>query len=177
MKKTKTQRAREPAVQYRAKKGSRLNDHDAAIIGRFCDGLVRKHGTITAEAFVEAASADNAVRNYLVWDNDDAAHKWRLHQARVLMGSITVIVERHDRQIEVRGLTYLDSQKSYVPAARVFSDDAMVEEVVAKAKRDAVVWYHRYQHIRSSQGIAPLFDEIEKLIDEELAIGTKTAAE
>lgn len=177
MKKKQSPRTSAKRIQYHAKSGARINDHDAAIIGRFCDRLIRKYQTITAETFVEEASRDNTVRDYLVWDNDEAAHKWRLHQARVLLGSVTVVVERHDKQVEVRGLHFMDSQKGYVPAARIFSDESMVAELAAKAKRDAIVWYHRYQNIRSCLEITPLFNEIERLIEEELAIGTRSAAE
>jgi len=152
---------RVPKVVYRARAGARLTDEGAQIIGEFCDRLAKKHRVVTAEVFVEEASSDTRVSRYLEWDNAKAAHEHRLSQARHLMGSFVVHVERDEKQVEVRGMQFVGSEGGYVPAGRVFSDADMTKEVVARAKREAVSWFHRYQNVRVFDDIAPVMDAIE----------------
>jgi hypothetical protein len=154
---------------YKAKPGSRINDNDANIIGEFCDKLYRKFGTITAEMFVTAAKKDKTIRPYLEWDNTLAAEQYRLHQARILIGSFTVTIERHDKEVTVRGLQYVDSENGYVPSSKIFSNTEMTKEVVAKAKKEAISWFHRYQNIRGFDNMNPIFDAIEKAMIENVA--------
>lgn len=146
---------------YMARPGARISHDDAEVIGRFCERLTQKYELVTAECFVEEAKRDKQVRAYLEWNDDVAAAHWRLHQARVLMGSITVVVERHDREVSVRGLQYLDSRGGYLPAAKVFADVDMTREIVEKAKKEAISWYHRYQNLRAVGDLKPFFDAVE----------------
>src|SRR5262245_18276907 len=64
-------------------------------------GDLRSHdpdGLITPEAFVEdATSWDSPLHRYLDWDESEAAHQWRLHQARLILGRIRIKEVRQER--------------------------------------------------------------------------------
>jgi len=80
----------DPTYGYR--EGSRVaGDVPAATVVAAIE-RIRARGPVTAEAYVEeAAPAASPIHRTLTWENRDAAHQFRLIQARGIMRSIVII--------------------------------------------------------------------------------------
>ncbi len=150
---------------YRARPGFFISDAEAQVVGEFCETVQAKHGSVTPTLFLKEAKGDARVRRFIDWDDASAANKFRLEQAGRLIRSFTVTVSRNDRDVEVRGLQFVDKDRGYVPAGQVFADAEMSAAVLERAKKDAVGWYHRYQHLRTVAGLGPIFEAIEANLD------------
>jgi hypothetical protein len=163
------------AVVYKAIAGSRIKDADAMIVGPVCESLARRHGVARPEDLLtESRDPKSPTHRFFEWDNSKAAEAYRVDQARYLMRSYTVVLERSETKQEVRGLQYVDSKGGYVPSAIVFSDGNMTHEVVERAKREAASWYHRHQQLRAVAELSGVFDAIESAI---VKADTEAAAE
>src|ERR1700691_4809541 len=56
--------------------------------------LVKNNGVLTAEdVLAQAEDPTSALHAYFTWDEEEAAHKWRLIEARQLITSIRIIQE------------------------------------------------------------------------------------
>ena len=150
---------------FKAREGSRLKDADAMVIGPVCEDLARRNGVARPEDLLSVArDASHPTHRFFEWRDDVAAEAYRLDQARYLMRSYTVVIEKQDVTQEVRGLQFVDSKGGYVPSGVVFSDADMTREVVENAKREATSWYHRHQQLRKVAELAGVFDAIEASI-------------
>jgi hypothetical protein len=150
---------------YKARDGSRLKDSDAMIIGPVCEDLARRNGVARAEDLLSVArDAQHPTHRFFEWRDDVAAEAYRLDQARYLMRSYTVVIEKQDVAQEIRGLQFVDSKGGYVPTAVVFNDADMTREVIESAKKEAASWYHRHQRLRTLAELTGIFDAIEASI-------------
>ena len=65
--------------------------------------LAEKHNGLTAAILVnEARNPSCPIHNDFNWKDSNAAKKWRLHQARMLIKSITLMVEYREQEIVTR---------------------------------------------------------------------------
>lgn len=80
--------------KYQARKGGPIKDADAQIIGERIEYLMVKNGReITPEEVVEDASMPSSpIHEYFDWDDTTAAKKYRLWQARRILGSVIEVV-------------------------------------------------------------------------------------
>ncbi len=165
-----------PKVIYKAKTGARIKDADAMVIGPICEDLARLNGVARPEDLLSAArDPEHPAHKFFDWNDASAAEAYRVDQARYLMRSYTVVLQRSETKQEVRGLQYVDSKGGYVPSSVVFDDTDMTQEVVERAKREATSWYHRHQQLRSLADLAGVFDAIEESIVK--AVPSEAAAE
>lgn len=73
----------------------------AAMVERI-NALDAKHGTLTPELVVkDATSPKSPLHDYFEWDDDIAAHKFRLEQARTLIRSVEVRITVEDIEVRV----------------------------------------------------------------------------
>lgn len=125
-------------------------DHDAirAELERLKSG-----GVIRPVDVVEAArDEESPLHDWFQWDDDEAAHQFRLLQARNLL-RVYVNVEPSKDSEPVRAFVSLTSDRAkegggYRALAEVMGDDAMREQLL----RDAFVQFRnmqkRYQHLK-----------------------------
>ena len=87
-------------MKYKAKKGTRINDKDAQVIGKHFESLGKE---IKTEKIVESAtSLKSPIHKYFEWDDTEAGRLFRLQQARNLMESLVVDVRVEGQKVEQR---------------------------------------------------------------------------
>lgn len=70
---------------------------DAAKVVEEIDEVIGKHGSATPELIVDRAiDADSELHKCFEWDNNEAAKKYRLHQARNVLCSVVFIEKDED---------------------------------------------------------------------------------
>jgi hypothetical protein len=92
-------------------------DTDADAIARELARIAKAQGSLTAEAVVNAASEKSSAMHALfTWDDDAAAAKWRLHQARNIIRAVQVVVDdQPSRSVYV----HVGQRSAYQPMERV----------------------------------------------------------
>src|SRR4051812_1463795 len=79
--------------EFFARKGSRFNNRDAAIIGPVIDSLcTEKKGPTPAEVVDAARDDESPIHDYFEWDDVVAAEEHRRQQAREMVRSIEIRV-------------------------------------------------------------------------------------
>ncbi len=154
---------------YRAIKRSHLTDKDAQRIGTFIDRKFGAAGTSPEELLDASRARRAATHRYFEWDDQAAAHEHRLTQARYLLRSIEVVVERPTgektttRAYHPIHLTNDDgtTARRYVPQEVVWSSPVMTDQVLAAARRELEGWAGRYEqyeemgaHVASARELA-----------------------
>lgn len=140
-----------------------IKDEEAQIVGDF---LAYKFptGAIAPEAVIGFAKPETSpIHRFFEWDNDTAAHNYRMDQARKLVKSITIEIEGHDvpayhhvKLLETNEPTYLDTM-------HCMESEDIWEQVLASALKEATAWMNRYKIYKE---MAPIVDAIEQVTKE-----------
>lgn len=118
------------------------------------------------EDVVAAARRDKVLRPHFTWDDTDAADRWRVHQARCLIGAIVVVqeVSGSTEPVTVRAFYAVDAPTSpereggqvYVPLSEAMTTHR--DEVLGRALDEAKAWRRRYRDLAA---LAPVFYAID----------------
>ncbi len=77
-----------------------MTENQKIIADRLARITKRNHGVLTPDAVLEdAQDEDSPLHNQFTWDDSEAAHQWRLEQARVLIRSVRVEVQTESRTV------------------------------------------------------------------------------
>lgn len=106
-----------------------------------------RHGTLTAEIVVkEAESPDSPLHRYFAWDDEEAAHQYRLFQARALIRRVKVAIQATpDRIVRVRAYTHVRSERAYVPTAQALERNRNM--VLDQARLDLAALRRKYENL------------------------------
>lgn len=91
--------------QYISRLGSGISRKNAQLYGETLEQISLEHGgELTPKLVVEKAKEFICpIHDYFEWDNIKAGDKYRLHQARMLIGGIEIIIiDNEDREKKVR---------------------------------------------------------------------------
>lgn len=160
------------AKTFAAVSGSHISDADAEVIGPVIEAIASEGGGLgaTPKAVVEHARSSNSpLHRFFDWDDSSAAEKYRIEQAKYLVRSVKVVVVGPSGATESRAFfsVQTDDGHAYRDAATVFTDESLVAQLVAGAKRDADAWRKRHAAIRKNAELAPLFAAIDAVLDGE----------
>lgn len=110
--------------------------------------LQERDGVCSPETLVdEAADPNHPLHSLFTWDDTDAAAKWRVYQARKVIGRVRIV--RH----------------GYVPLEVAMSDADMRTQVIADAKSLLRGCRRRLAGIQASQAVTHLDNAISALDD------------
>ena len=89
--------------QFVAREGSPWSDAQAARYGVELARLQVEYGAITAEVVVEEAkNSRSPLHDAFAWDDTLAASRWRMHQARDMIGAIKVVYDDNGAEKSIR---------------------------------------------------------------------------
>lgn len=108
------------------------------------------NGLLRPEAVVQAAQDPNSLlHTYFEWDDDEAAAKWRLEQARHLIKSVQVFIE--PLNIRIRAFTSLDMDRGVGGGFRLMSDvmanPDLKNQMLVTALRELQSMESKYAHL------------------------------
>lgn len=90
-------------------------------------------GLLTPEIVVDAArQEDSPLHTAFEWDNKEAAHQYRIEQARRLIRSVKVVVTVEDRAVKIPMFVRDSTREPHVPGY-VRTQEAALEEDRARA--------------------------------------------
>ena len=115
---------------FQFKPGSRF-PIAADVAGQELDRLHTLHGELKPDDVVHAAQdPESPLHAVFDWEDTRAAHKWRVHQARNLIRSVTVTIEKSPTKAPIRAFVHVE--KSYRETLEVVSSAPQFAQVLSQ---------------------------------------------
>ena len=123
----------------------------------------------TAEQIVNKARDENTeLHKCFTWDNNEAAVKWRLHEARQIVCHL--VIREEDRQSdrpELRFFHKAEKSEGYVPATTIFRNEDKYLQVVQNALAELRAFRRKYTFLSDRQEITNLINSLELMLENE----------
>lgn len=144
---------------------------DAKAVGEHIE-LLRKQckGELTPEDILADAKHDNSpLHSFFEWSDTEAAHHYRLQQARGLIRSVVAIyVDEEKVKPAVRAKAYVHipepSAPHYREASHAMSQKKTRQMVLQRAWRELQAWKARYRDLKEFSDLFEVIDEVQKHI-------------
>lgn len=127
--------------------------------------IEQRDGVLRPEVVVNDASDPvHPLHDYFNWADDEAAHNWRIHQARTLIMKVKVTILSqttqafHNVRVEINKVPV----RGYFSTERVLSDKDMLAQVLTRALDELEYWQKKYDNIKELANIIN-HDAISKL--------------
>jgi hypothetical protein len=141
---------------YRWRPGAHTKT-DAQVVGEHLETLRQANGGLTARLVVDDAKAsDSPLHDELEWNNARAADEYRLHQARVLMASVVVVMSVDgEKEKTTRAFVVVseDDVDRYESIQVVLNDATLRQQVLARALRELEAWQKKYDDLEEFAGV------------------------
>lgn len=133
--------------------------------------IQKKHGALTPPVIVEESRPENAVLHHrFTWDDNEAAHQYRLWQARQIVQVVTFLHPQMDTPVrsfqsvtmeakDEEDQTY--STRIYVDTKEAFKNPALRAQILERAHREAADFAVRY---KSFVELAEIISVIQRVI-------------
>ncbi len=122
--------------------------------------LVDDRGLLMPERVVDAAAdASSPLHSHFTWDDGEAAHKWRMQQARMLINSVEIVIDKR-APVSVNAFVSLPSDRihggGYRTVETVLSNNFMRAQLLEDIRKHVEKWEARAAEIGMIIDLAPL---------------------
>ena len=143
-----------------------MNDDIVAELTRLA---TENHGRLTPDSVVDAAKDEaSPLHGFFEWDDDAAAHMFRVEQARHLIRSVRVDVTTSHHTVRVPAFVHDPEcergEQGYVSIRQVASDEDKAREVVVAEFSRAASALKRARAVAMALGIEDQIDDISEQI-------------
>lgn len=127
-----------------------------------------RDGVLKPEAVVEfARNKKSALHTQFNWDNNDAAQKYRLWQARQLIRIKVVTIKTENDEVVTNAFVHFDSDANqeggYRHIVKVLNDDLLKEQMLNNALRELQTFKKKYAELRSLSQLQEVFEAIDAI--------------
>jgi hypothetical protein len=131
----------------------KINPQEA---GQYLDSIAQRDGGIKPNVIVEEARGPEALlHSCFVWDDIEAAQKYRVDQARSIIRNLVVVYASEDNRNEpsrtrafVHVVTQVDGEDKdsrYLDIKTVLNDTQMRSDLLEQAKRELISFKTKYE--------------------------------
>ena len=140
-------------------KFDKLYPVDANVAGEELQRIYAEHGKVEPEDVVEESKPyDAPLHNCFEWNNDVAADKYRIEQARNIIRSIRVeVTTETGHDVEIRAFESVRTE--YHPIQVIRQNADMMEELRASARSAMIAFKTKFQTLGELQGVIQAMDE------------------
>jgi hypothetical protein len=130
---------------------------------------VQKEDGLTAENILERArDKENPLHDLFEWNNSQAGDSWRLHQARLLINEVKVIINQKEHyafenirvSIRTNNDNESETRREYKPIVEILSSEEYRKQVIQTALENITYWKDKYSEYSE---LNPIFLSIEKV--------------
>lgn len=137
---------------------------DAQLVGEELEQIER-NSTITPENVVEYAERhkDSELYKCFEWDDNEAANKWRLQQARLVICSISLEIREEPRKVQRVYVSIRDKdteERTFKSINEVLKNDKEYQQLVDKAKKELEGCKDRYTNLIEKDDLKNIIFEI-----------------
>lgn len=112
--------------------------------------IYAEHGRLTPELVVQAATPESSpLHHRFVWDNDEAAQRYREVQARELIRSVRVAYRRpdgHEGDVRYFHAVRRPTGNSYTPVDEIVQDEVTTKILLNQMEREFLQLKRRYEN-------------------------------
>ena len=150
-------------MKYKWKDGAH-GKGNAQVIGAEIERLDAEYDGVTPEMILdEAKKKRSPLHDCFEWNDKQAAVAYRIVQARYLLRSIEIVIEKADTEpLLIRAFHSVETEeqgKFYTTIARAREDEAMWNQVKANALSEIKNWRGKYEAIKEFESIFVAIDE------------------
>lgn len=146
--------------------GSRSYAVDAQLVGETVAQITEREGYCPPSRLVAVASdSDSPLHSLFTWDDVDAAERWRTHEARQVIKSLTVTVRVEDAEVRAPAFVSVGHRvetqangEGYRPLSVVAADPGYRAEALGEALAQLRAIQRRYAAI---DALAPVWKALE----------------
>lgn len=145
---------------YQWKTGSRFKADPNVAAGVMNE--LAKENRLNAESLVDVSRPEDApLHNEFEWDDAKAAEEWRKQTGRVMIASITYVMEESKQKEPVRAFYHLvREEKEYTPIEVIMKDSEKTEQLFKTALNELIAFQSKYKGIKE---FSQLYREIGRL--------------
>jgi len=122
---------------------------NAQAVGEFFEKAF-PHGNPKPHEIVEIAKEkDCVIHKYFDWDNESAAEKYRINQARQLIRCLYVEIDEGNEVRAYESILTLEDERSYLEIDRIASDQSLVDQVIETALKELNYWKLKYEKYKN----------------------------
>lgn len=156
----------------------------ASTAGKYLEQVEQKHGKVTPETLLDEVENDAStpLRKCFEWKDGEAAHKYRLMQAGLLIRAIQVRVTVEEKPMNAEPMRAFVNIKPSKTAARIYrntvdvmSDAALRAQVIQKALDELQTWENRYRQYRELGAIISSVQRGREMLLKKLAKSVKVS--
>lgn len=129
---------------------------------KVCDELKDLGDEFTPDEIVEKAkNSTTELHKCFEWDNDAAAEKYRLHQARMITSNLVFLKEsdvEEEQPVLVRVYNKTEQTGGYKPPERVFTQADEYEKLLKRATAELHQFKVKYSMLKELDYILSLID-------------------
>ena len=125
----------------------------------------RHRGLLRPEDVVEfATDPDTALHAQFTWDDDEAAGKWRVHQARNVIRVHVQVIENDSQPVKVWVSLTEDRRQGngYRSMTDVMSDDSRRERLLEQAEKEMNVFVSKYSNLKELASVIAAMKKVRK---------------
>jgi len=152
---------------------------DPQVVGEYLEEMAGDAGSVKPEQVVrDAERKESPLHPIFDWNNDSAAHKYRLHQARVMLGNlervtIRVTEEGTEETEHIRAFVNVrspiaDSEDVKTDSSYMKIDVAMQDHrdyIIQRAKSELESFRRKYNELRNyDKKFGRLFKEVDNVL-------------
>ncbi len=168
--KTKTKKKKKKTskrkTSYRAMPNCIYTDEQAQEIGDGIEVIRHFHGgEVTPPQLVEfAEKRSSKLHKYFEWDDETAAKKHRLEQARYMLRVVCVLVDTTSGPQETRAFVSIksheDNKRKYTNVAEAIADEDYREQIIADAVKMLTTWRNKYAQYKEFRAVVNAVDRL-----------------
>ncbi len=156
---------KKPKKTYKWAHGRRIS-FPASIAIPELERIAEKSGRkITAEDVLkDAKPKESLLHAAFEWDDTEAAHQYRLEQARLLIRSVRVVVGEKE-EVEIRlfyNVQDADEGSAYYPAVRVLNEKELHQKALAQACKLLYGVLAQYDQLSELKTVRKALERVQK---------------
>lgn len=138
---------------------------DRSLVLEELSFIEKRDGVVTPEAVVEFAKDETTqLHGQFNWDDGEAAHQWRLFQARQVIRAMVTILPNGNEDVVTKAYVHIvetsRNPTGYIEVRKVLSDEEYRKQMLNTAHRELKTFRKKYAHLKE---LAALFDVIDSL--------------
>ncbi len=157
-------------IVCKAKKGASFSNEKAQVIGEELTRIQAKNnGALTAPQVVkEAQKKKSLLHPYFDWEDNEAAKKWRLWQARNLINHIDItyvdngVEKTKPMYLNIKKVDNEEGERAYVDIITVGNSEYMRQQALKDALSQLIHWREKYKWLQELNTIITKITELEK---------------
>lgn len=114
----------------------------------------------TAQILDKARDEQTELHKCFDWDDEEAAEKWRLQQARHIVCNLVIKEKSDTPRPEVRMFFKTDADNGYKPTVLIMQDKDEYRKLLDRALAELTSFRAKYKTLRELDGV---FDAIDKV--------------